>query len=1300
MRIITSTILCLFLLQSLASFADEGEGWFYPNYGQWDDKIMFKVELSQGEMFIEKDKFTYFLHNGGDVHENAHNHGDKDKETHDHSNDNVKFHAVFGEFKNSTWEGKYDAKDTSSFYRNYFIGKDSSKWASDVFGFKSLKLTDYYPDIDLVLEINDKGIKYSFDAAPNADISKIEIEYTGADSLYLENQNLFISTRFGPIKESDLFVFNQTDNGSTQRVQSEFLLENNTLKFHLPEGYDTTKRLVIDPQLTFSTFTGSTSDNWGFTACPDKDANTFGGGIVMGGGYPTTAGAYDASFNGGEGNLSFDIGISKFNQQGNVLMYSTYLGGSRNETPNSIVTDDQGNLYVFGVTSSVDFPVTAGAPQTVFQGGAITTQNSLQFTGTDIVVFKLSPNGGNLLGSTFLGGSGNDGLNIVDLNFNYGDQFRGEIVLGENDNIYITSTTQSNNFPTNNGFNTTLSGQQDAIVTKLNNNITNIIWSTYLGGANSDCGNSLQVAPNGNLYVTGGTNSSTMGLPSGNSTFNNGGMADGYIVQLDRNTSNIISGTFVGTGDYDQTYFVQVDLSGDVYVFGQTLGNMQISPNVYSNPNSGQFIRKYDESLDNIEWTTRVGGGSGEIEISPTAFLVSDCDEIYFAGWGGQTNHSSMAVSSSTNNFPTTQNAFQTNTNGNNFYVAVLGDDASNLNYASFMGGLSGSANHVDGGTSRFDKKGRIYHSVCGSCGAPTNGFTTTTGAYSESNPSSNCNMAVFKFDLGIIESSVSTPTPFVCIPNPVEFENESENANEYFWDFGDGNSSNDEEPTHIYTEPGTYTVTLVASDTNGCYEADSSIIELTIATFEGEVEEPNDPICVGDSIQLEASGGSSYLWSPGELLSDSTVANPIATVIENTTFTVIIDDTCGTDTLEVVVEVIGVDAEIIEDQAICIEDTIGIWADGGIDYTWNNHPSIIGDLNSPNIDVAPQETTEYFVTIITDDGCELVMSVIVEVFHDVPNPIIQDSTEVCKGDQIEVTVDGAVTYEWFPDENISSNTEPTVTIGIDESTTYYVEFTNPCGTVLDSIFIEVIEVFPEAGNDTIICPGETANLWASGGVSYSWSPTSGLSNPNNNITSATPESSTVYEVMVTDEFGCSATTEVEVKLFQKPYVFTSPDQYPFQGDEIVLNAQANVSGTYTWSPEDGLSCVECSSTSLIAEENAEYFVHFVDENGCEAMDDVRIILEGIIYVPNTFTPDGDGQNDLFYPKGGNIDEFHMLVFNRWGEVMFESHNFEGQWDGTYGGKPCKDGTYVWKIIYRDISNNKKEITGHVNLLR
>ena len=1277
---------------------EQEEVWMHPNRGQWDERILYKVELEMGAMYVEKDGFTFDLyelgvvlgHNGA-VHDHA-----------GHKDENVKRQTIFMKFEESSWSGGFTESHFSPFYRNYFLGQDSSKWASEVRGVQQVRLTNFYPLIDLIVETKSDAVKYSFEVHPGGDPEQIKATYLGADDIRLISSSaLEVGTRFGPIFDRNLEVWTISDEGKKHAVESLFVVEANEVSVHLPEGYDSTETLVIDPELTFSSFTGSTIDNWGFTAAPDQDANLFAGGIVFGVGYPLTAGAYDASFNGGEGTFNIDIGISKFNAQGTALLYSTYVGGNRNETPNSIVANAQNELYVLGVTSSTNFPMAGTPVQAAFAGGTLTTQNALQFTGTDIIVFKLNAGGTVLMSSTYLGGTGNDGLNLSPLSYNYGDQFRGEIIVDDASNVYIASSTRSIDFPVINGFDNSLGGDQDAIVAKFSPNLNTLFWSTYFGGASDDTGYAVQISSSGNVYLTGGTSSTTLGFSNGHINNFIGGTADGYIVQLNGTTSSPISGTYVGTNAYDQNYFVQLDLDDNVYVFGQTLGVMPITPGLYSNPNSGQFIRKYNEGLDNAVWNTLVGGGNNTVEISPTAFLVSDCYEIYFSGWGGQTNQSSQATGSTTTGFPTSADGFQQNTNGNNFYVAVLGEDASTLNYASFMGGVTTSPNHVDGGTSRFDKKGRIYHAVCGGCGGNANGFTTTPGVVSPQNQSSNCNLAAFKFDLGIIESTLSVPDPFVCIPNSVNFINNSQNANEFLWLFGDGNSSTDFEPSHFYAQPGTYTVTLISTDSSGCYEADSSFVEVVIGLFEGAVVQPPTPVCPGEPYQLEASGGSTYAWVPAQFLDDSTSATPIATVDQSTVFTVIVSDSCGTDTLSLTLDTYGANANSIEDLSMCFGDTIELWASGGGSYAWSPAGEILSDPTQSTVSIAPQQSTTYTVDIITPEGCELQREITVDVFNDLPIPVLEDTVGVCRGDAVIVTTSGASEYLWSPDVFLDTTSGPTVTIQSDMDITYYVEYINACGSISDSVRIELIDVYAVAGNDTIVCPGEIVNLYASGGVSYAWIPAETVFNPFSDTTQAQPIYPMSYTVLVTDENGCSAAEQVFIDHYPLPFVQASPDYYGFQGDEVDLSATGSTTlGSYTWSPTEYLSCVNCQSPTSFAPATMTYSVEFEDVNGCTASDEVTIYFEGILYIPNTFTPNGGKFNETFFAQGGNIVEFNILIYNRWGELIFEGNDFNDHWDGTYKGKPCPDGTYVWKVKYTDVMENEKQLVGHVNLLR
>ncbi len=1276
----------------LCTYVQSQGVWMHPNKGQWDNRIEYKLDIDYGEILIEKDRFTYHLNDSKIKHH--------DHEEENHSIDSVKFHTITAEFLGSNWQNSKSEENASSHYRNYLLGNDKSKWKSKVYSYSKVQLNELYEGINLILNTKSDELNYSFEIQPGYSASLIQRKFRGQDRIELDEQGkIHIHNRFGEIIESAPIAWNVVD-GKRKFVDVNFKIEDATVSFDFPNGYNESEVLIIDPNITFSSFTGSTADNWGMSATPDENGNLFAGGVAFGAGYPTSIGVYDQTFNGGV----VDVSIFKFTADGTGMIYSTYLGGAGSETPNSMVCAPNGELFIFGLTSSSNFPM-AGTPyRSTFSGGPNLSAdaNDLGFSqGSDLYIARLSADGSTLLASTYMGGTSTDGLNISSLKYNYGDQFRGEIVLDDLNNVYVSSTTRSSDFPTVNAIQATLSGPQDAVAFKMPPTLNSLLWSTYFGGIGTETGNSIQLSSTGDVYFVGGTTSMNLVFSSGQSLAYNGGIADGYAVHLNGTTGAMLSGTYIGMAEYDQVYCVQLDIDDNVYVLGQTESNWPITAGHYGVANSGQFIRKYNGSLTSVFWTTMVGAGTGHVEISPTAFLVSDCYDIYFSGWGGTLNvNDGSALFSTTNGFPVTADAFQASTSGSNFYISVLDQDAMALKYGTFMGGVNSPYNHVDGGTSRFDKQGRIYHAVCASCGSATTGFTTTPGVWSNTDNGPNCNLAAFKFELSTIEAIVAVPQTVVCIPDPVIFSNNSANGNAFFWDFGDNTTSNDINPSHLYAAPGTYEVTLVVSDVNGCFTPDSVVFEVVIGDFEGGVIQPTAAICPGDSFQFEAYGGSVYSWSPGIYLNDSTIATPIATVDQTTDFMIIISDTCGIDTVYVTLPVFLGASNISNDTSICLGNSVLLNAEGGVSYEWTP-ATFLDDPFSPTPTSTPDETITYNVEITTSNGCVLNEDVLISVYFELPNPLLEDTAIMCFGTSVPIVASGTAiqTYNWYPTTFITPLNTASVTIDTPDDTWYYCDFGNACGSVTDSIFIDVKLPDISAGNGTIICPTETAQLWASGGNSYTWTPGSFQFLTNDSII-VSPNSPTVYYVTGTDQFGCIGMDSVFVDLFPLPIVDAGLNAYAFYGDEVQLTASSPQTGTFVWSPSETLTCAACISP--VAEPNREtvYTVTMTDQNGCQSSDIVSIFYDITIYVPNTFTPDQDEFNQTFMMYGGNIKEFHMMIFDRWGELIFETYDMKYGWDGTYNGLICQDGTYIWKIELEDAFDKKKQLVGHVNLIR
>lgn len=1289
-------LMCLYSV----AFGQTADVLLHPNEGQWDSKIHFKVDMRQGSILVNETGFAYFLHDAMD-----HDHDEKG------STEDKKIHcqALRSEFLNTSWKGVKTKGNSSPFYRNYFQGSDKSKWKSKVYSTDKVIYDDVYKGIDFIVEGQSDFLKYSFVVAPGSDVKEIVTKISGSEQVFIREGDLVIRTDFGELIEKEPVAWS-IHNGRKTKVPVAFKLENNLVTYEFPKGFSETDTLVIDPDIVFSSFTGSTMDNWGMTATPDQEGNLYGGGIVFAGtgSYPTITGSYDLSFNGGNsypfgaGTLpGFDVAISKFNATGTSLIYSTYLGGSGNESVHSLVTDEQGDLYVLGVTSSPNFPTIAGCIDQSFNGGSTVITNELGFQGADMYVCHFDAAGANLVGSTYLGGTGTDGINSGSLYFNYGDPFRGEIVV-KSGQVYVASSTSSSDFPLANAFQTTLNGGQDAVVIKMNPGLTSLIWSTYVGGSGRDSGNGIQISSTGEVFVAGGT-TADMPFTSGNDLTYNAGIADAYVMRMSGTSGAVLSGTFIGTNEYDQAFFVQLDLDDNVYIYGQTEGSIAISPGKYGVGNSGQFVAKFSPNLTGLIWTTPIGSGSGHIEISPTAFLVSNCGEIYLAGWGGNVNvnNSPGAVHSTSTGLPVTPDAYQPNTNGSNFWLAVLEEDATALNYATFIGGTTTAFNHVDGGTSRFDKNGNIYHAVCGACGAVPNGFSTTPGAWSTTNPSPNCNLAAFKFELSTIEAVVAAPDPLVCLPDPVVFNNNSANGNQFEWDFGDGQTSTQVNPSHVYSGPGQYTVTLIVRDTTQCYTPDTVQFIVNIGDFNGGIVNPTAQTCANVPVQMEAFGGTVYHWEPVQYFNNPNISNPMVTTNQDISIFCVVSDSCGIDTVYAQVSVMNGALDISNDTAICIGNSVNLFASGVSQITWSpatylDNPSSLTPISTP------LQSITYTASGTTSDGCQLTATVHIHVDTTMPQPVMPDSLVYCQGSSGTVTVSGATSYNWSPQTDITPVTGPQVTISTQTNGYYYCDFSNACGAARDSIFVRVNVATILAGNDTTICPGETAPVHASGGISYSWSPSPyGFLQSNGSLVLVKPMVSTTYVVVGTDEYGCKDTASVRVNLFPLPFVQTNPDVYAVFGEEVQLNAVSSTAVSYVWSPAEYLSCNVCQNPVTMPNKAMTFTVTIYDINGCSASDVVHVFYDAIIYVPNTFTPNQNGTNETFFALGVNIKDFRLEIFNRWGELIYSGDALSQMWDGTYAGLPSPDGVYTWKIEYGEMLNaERRQIVGHVNLLR
>ncbi|MGI8634603.1 MAG: PKD domain-containing protein, partial [Segetibacter sp.] len=856
MKLFLSTAFAVVILgSSLVSFSQNSILEFVENKGQWENEIKFKGVLNNGAFFLQEKGFSVVQHKAEDLaYLQQSNHATVNytkkvaTKTAVPSEDDrmiIHSHSYNVQFVNASIPVISGDKPLGS-YNNYFLGNDPSKWKGNCSIYQAVTYKNIYPGIDVRYYTSEGQLKYDIVVNAGADLSSIAMKYDGVDGLEVKNEQLVIKTSVGNTGELAPYAY-QIINGQKKTVACRFKVVGNTVKFALG-NFSPSSALVIDPTLIFSTFTGSTADNWGYTATHGSDGSFYAGGIVFGTGFKTSTGAFQTTYAGGENEGEgsvFDIGIMKFSPNGANRVYATYIGGSKNEQPHSLIVDGQDNLIMAGRTTSDNYPVKS---PTFGSGG-----------GHDIVLTKINAAGNALIGSMKIGGKGMDGVNInpkyangkplpvESLRRNYGDDSRSEVILDNTGNILVASSTQSTDFPTTpDAFQKTIGGKQDGVFVKANSDISNILFSSFIGGTENDAGFVLALNPfNNNIYLGG--NTSSPNLPGDKTgtilpTFQ-GGETDGF-VSIISPAGQLLKTSYMGTPGNDMLYGLQFDRFGFPYVMGTTTGNWPVVNSVFSQAGGKQFISKLKSDLSGYEYSTIFGTGGPSPNISPVAFLVDRCENVYVSGWGGSIDKDAGYPNEGTTGLSVTANAIQSTTDGSDFYFFVLEKNARSQLYGSFFGQNGGVGEHVDGGTSRFDKSGVIYQAMCANCSKGAR-FPTTPGVWSPDNGSSNCNLAAVKIEFnlagvaGSVRSSIKGAVNATsgCVPLTVDFTDTLAEGNSYVWNFGDGSTdikTTTPNISHTYNAVGDYPVRLISIDSSKCNISDTAYTNIRVTTFKG----------------------------------------------------------------------------------------------------------------------------------------------------------------------------------------------------------------------------------------------------------------------------------------------------------------------------------------------------------------------------------------------------------------------------------------------------------------------------------
>lgn len=422
---------------------------------------------------------------------------------------------------------------------NVLSGRGPKAWNLGAGAYEAVRYKDLYPGIDMVYRTSQARLKSEFIVRPGADPRLIRLRYSGARRMRLDSDGALVLQSAGSqLREAPPRIYQEIGGSSVSVAGAYRLLRDGTVGFAIA-AYDRARPLVIDPDISYSTYLGGGRFDAVTSIAADGGGNVYVAGWTESGDFPALGGPQTA--NGG----GVDAFVAKLDVSGR-LVYCTYLGGTGDDRALGIAVDASGSAYVAGSTGSADFPVRNAIQQSLAGG-------------RDAFVAKLSPNGATLVFSTYLGGSGLDSANAI--------------ALDAAGNAYVAGGTDSPNFPVAYAVQSSLAGSQDSFVAKLSETGARVFYSTYLGGSGDDQARAIAVDAAGTAYIAGGTTSGNFPLLNPLQSALRGSQ-DAFAAKLDPAGalaySTYLGGSGGGAAFPETALGIAVDGAGSAYVVGTT----------------------------------------------------------------------------------------------------------------------------------------------------------------------------------------------------------------------------------------------------------------------------------------------------------------------------------------------------------------------------------------------------------------------------------------------------------------------------------------------------------------------------------------------------------------------------------------------------------------------------------------------------------------------------------------------------------------------------------------------------------
>jgi len=859
----------------------------------------------------------------------------------------------------------------------------------------------------------------------------------------------------------------------------------------------------------------------------------------------------------------------------------------------------------------------------------------------------------------------------------------------------------------------TLSGGIDVVLFQLDSTCSTLLYSSYMGGTGNESPTGLIFNNAGNLILSGITNSTNFPITS--STLHptyQGGVFDGFVSIVNPAYGTMVASTYIGTNSTDQAVGVQVDDQDNVYVLGRTTGGggYPITAGAWvGSANGDVFVDNLTPQLDASIQSTRLGNNGGQ-QFFPDAFLVDICNNVYVAGYYAQAG------------LPVTANAQQPTQAS--FWFGVIEPDFAGLLYGSYFGN-AGTGDHGHCGVSRMDPNGIVYHSICCS----SNTYPGTAGHYAPTkNAAVGQDIISFKFNFeatGVQSNFELAPNQndTGCAPYTVTFVNTSTSALTYLWDFDDNTTSTAANPTHTFTDTGTYKVMLIATNPNTCITDDTSYFTIRVEkAVLPDLTVHDTVMCAFEqNIELHVqinnpSANNIIKWGPATgIVGASNLSTVTVDPTLNDKYYVIVKDSvigiCGftsVDTIKIDLAPRVLDL-ITNDTVVCYGAVIPIVATGtpAYNYTWD--PGIgLSDSTILQPTLTAVQSQVYTLTGKYYACPDTTVTLQIEV-QQYPVLGLPEDKYVCQG--TEVTLESEVTpyrddyiYQWSPaTSNLSNPTGPNTHFIADSTIEYVLNVKTPIGcSDDDTILVTVYPIgFGSITNDTGYCSGidGSVKLWASGGATYQWSPSYGLSDAGIATPVANPPQTTEYTVLITDAHNCLDTETVTVHVYPAA-ILSLPDSINiYSGEQYHLEPESN--GSYfTWFPPSGISNTNIADPLVYPEVRTRYFVTATTEAGCKINDSIDVIVkETVLDMPNAFAP--NGANNMFKPSKRGIATLRdFSIYNRWGNKVYSTSNIDAGWDGTYNGTPQPMGVYIYTIEAVTDAGRVFTQKGNVTLIR